>query len=216
MTDIEKLIKRLKCPQIQSCPMDGEYPSCKVCQKDLRQEVITEFSTLQAENEKLRAEVNRLEYERDYPCIYFRAGGLCRYGGDESEANICVMGHCGVETTAEVVDRLRAELERVKAEKAKIIAANISSGAGWQRRTDMKRLTEKRDTPLVMSMWPGDSRSLRIYNRLAAIEDILGDEYDLDCLSPCILCRFNPPSSSDGKPCCMCPAEAALRSEKHA
>ena len=46
----------------------------------------------------------------------------------------------------------------------------------------MKRLTEKRDTPLVMSMWPGDSRSLRIYNRLAAIEDILGDEYDLDKL----------------------------------
>ena len=35
----------------------------------------------------------------------------------------------------------------------------------------MGRLTEKRDTPLVMSMWPGDSRSLRIYNRLAAIED---------------------------------------------
>lgn len=35
----------------------------------------------------------------------------------------------------------------------------------------MKRLTEKRDTPLVMSMWPGDSRSLRIYNRLAAYED---------------------------------------------
>ena len=46
----------------------------------------------------------------------------------------------------------------------------------------MKRLTEKRDTPLVMSMWPGDSRSLRIYNRLAAIEDILGDEYDLERL----------------------------------
>ena len=50
------------------------------------------------------------------------------------------------------------------------------------RRTDMERLTERRDTPLVMSMWPGDSRSLRIYNRLAAIEDILGDEYDLDRL----------------------------------
>lgn len=25
--------------------------------------------------------------------------------------------------------------------------------------------------------------------------------------SPCDLCRFNPPSSTDGKPCTMCPAE---------
>lgn len=25
--------------------------------------------------------------------------------------------------------------------------------------------------------------------------------------SPCDLCRHNPPSSFDGKPCCMCPAE---------
>ena len=43
----------------------------------------------------------------------------------------------------------------------------------------MERLTEERDTPLVMSMWYGDSKSLRIYNRLAAIEDILGEQYDL-------------------------------------
>ena len=46
----------------------------------------------------------------------------------------------------------------------------------------MERLTEERDTPLVMSMWYGDSKSLRIYNRLAAIEDILGEQYDLDRL----------------------------------
>lgn len=25
--------------------------------------------------------------------------------------------------------------------------------------------------------------------------------------SPCDLCRHNPPSSADGKPCTMCPAE---------
>ena len=24
--------------------------------------------------------------------------------------------------------------------------------------------------------------------------------------TPCDLCRYAPPSSSDGKPCCMCPA----------
>ena len=26
-------------------------------------------------------------------------------------------------------------------------------------------------------------------------------------ISPCDLCRYNPPSSCDGKPCTMCPAE---------
>lgn len=65
----------------------------------------------------------------------------------------------------------------------------------------------------------------KVYNRLKKIEDILGDEYDLDRLrelaqadregiSPCTFCGFNPPSSGDGKPCCMCPAEAALRREQ--
>ena len=28
-----------------------------------------------------------------------------------------------------------------------------------------------------------------------------------EALMPCDVCRFNPPSSCDGKPCCMCPAE---------
>lgn len=57
-----------------------------------------------------------------------------------------------------------------------------------------------------------------VCDRLAAIEDILGDDYDLDRLrelaqadregiTPCTFCRFNPPLSCDGKPCCMCPAE---------
>lgn len=84
----------------------------------------------------------------------------------------------------------------------------------------------------------------RIVDRLGAIEDILGDDYDLDRLSvlvnqrmtmredvaarlklvggipldrlrelvevwkdgPCALCMYRPPSSTDGKPCTMCPA----------
>ena len=37
---------------------------------------------------------------------------------------------------------------------------------------------------------------------------------DREGISPCTFCRFNPPSSSDGKPCCMCPAQAALRREQ--
>ena len=36
---------------------------------------------------------------------------------------------------------------------------------------DYNRLTERRDTPLVMSMWSGDSDSLKVYNRLAELED---------------------------------------------
>lgn len=27
-------------------------------------------------------------------------------------------------------------------------------------------------------------------------------------LTPCDVCRFNPPSSTDGKPCSVCPAQA--------
>lgn len=34
-----------------------------------------------------------------------------------------------------------------------------------------KRITERRETPLVMSMWAGDSESLKVYNRLAELED---------------------------------------------
>jgi hypothetical protein len=34
-----------------------------------------------------------------------------------------------------------------------------------------ERLTERRETPLTMSMWGGSSRDLRVYNRLAELED---------------------------------------------
>lgn len=27
-------------------------------------------------------------------------------------------------------------------------------------------------------------------------------------MTPCDICKFGPPSSGDGKPCAMCPAEA--------
>lgn len=37
--------------------------------------------------------------------------------------------------------------------------------------SEYKRLTEKRETPLTMSMWGGTSKELRIYNRLADLED---------------------------------------------
>ena len=94
----------------------------------------------------------------------------------------------------------------------------------------MERLTERDKTGTAMAACCGSECKYNycceiggfsecggmdnIIDRLAAIEDILGDDYDLDRLTPCTFCQFNPPSSSDGKPCCMCPAEAALRREQ--
>lgn len=50
---------------------------------------------------------------------------------------------------------------------------------------DYKRITERRKTPLTMSMWAGDSKSLQVYNRLAELEDkiesgelVSADEYE--------------------------------------
>lgn len=34
-----------------------------------------------------------------------------------------------------------------------------------------ERITERRETPLVMSMWHGDSESLKVYNRLVELEN---------------------------------------------
>lgn len=34
-----------------------------------------------------------------------------------------------------------------------------------------ERITTRRETPLVMSMWAGDSESLKIYNRLVELEN---------------------------------------------
>lgn len=30
-------------------------------------------------------------------------------------------------------------------------------------------------------------------------------------MGPCDRCMFNPPSSCDGKPCCMCPASKIIK-----
>lgn len=76
----------------------------------------------------------------------------------------------------------------------------------------MKRLTERKENGAINVRYATEHETA--IHRLVTIEDILGDDYDLDRLTPCTFCQFNPPSSSDGKPCCMCPAEAALRREQ--
>ena len=53
---------------------------------------------------------------------------------------------------------------------------------------------------------------LKEYQKLGSIDRLRElAQADKEGIPPCTFCRFNPPSSGDGKPCCMCPAEAALR-----
>ena len=56
--------------------------------------------------------------------------------------------------------------------------------------------------------------SKEVYGRLCILTDHgIGSDLENYILngtvipSPCDVCRYRPPSSTDGKPCCMCPAE---------
>lgn len=94
--DIEKLIERLRNAA-------GGPEGIKMCQ-----DAADALSTLQTENEKLRAE--RVELEQMAACVYYKQGGLCRYG-EEDPANVCVFGPCPHQRSAQEV---LAELEQVK------------------------------------------------------------------------------------------------------
>ena len=48
------------------------------------------------------------------------------------------------------------------------------------------------------------------YDWIESLNEVIG-MLDQEPLSPCDVCRFNPPSSCDGKPCTMCPAQATER-----
>ena len=78
-----------------------------VSQYDKEMSICAYLDDLEAENEKLRAELEQMA-----ACVYYKAGGLCRYGGDDP-ANICVLGPCPNERT---VQEVLAELEQVKRE----------------------------------------------------------------------------------------------------
>lgn len=89
-----------------------------------------EFGQWEAENEKLRAELeskekyyeqmidalsatDRADLAQMTACAYYKPGGMCRYGGDDP-ANVCVLGPCPHERTAEEV---LADLARMTAER---------------------------------------------------------------------------------------------------
>lgn len=67
-----------------------------------------------------------------------------------------------------------------------------------------ERLTTRRETPLMMSMWHGDSESLTIYNRLAELEDkieagTLGDVTEWKEKVECAKRILQIPTLPDGK-----------------
>lgn len=99
--DIEKLIKRLRTESLYADKASLEI-------MDLCMEAATSLTTLQAENEKMRAELEQIP-----SCIYYKQGGLCRYGGDDP-ANVCVLGPCDHDVS---VQDVLTELEQVKTER---------------------------------------------------------------------------------------------------
>ena len=135
--DYDKLIEHLR-----ECGTYGfKQEECR--------DAATALSTLQAENAQLRAELEQKEkyYEQMIDalsatdsadlaqmtaCVYYKPGGLCRYGGDDP-ANVCVLGPCPHERTAEEV---LADLARVTAER--------DAAVSWAQ-----KYTESIDMPCV-------------------------------------------------------------------
>lgn len=63
--DIDKMIDTLKQHGVSCVRSSGRY--CGICD-----DAATALSTLQAENEKLRAELERMKVERDAYQVYFK------------------------------------------------------------------------------------------------------------------------------------------------
>lgn len=62
------------------------------------------------------------------------------------------------------------------------------------------------DADAFREWWLENGENEYVYDTNAILESI--DNWPSnERLTPCDVCRFYPPSSGDGKPCCICPAE---------
>ena len=108
---IETLIEAVRLcgstPKVDQCKQCAYWSGGDMskCIPRMTTDAATALSTLQAENEQLRAELEQMD-----ACIYYKAGGLCRYGGDDP-GNVCVFGPCPQEVSSQDI---LAELEQVK------------------------------------------------------------------------------------------------------
>ena len=86
--DTKELISRLNeySQELIAYKLGGEFAdACMAAGSALAE--------LQAENDQLKGDVMMLP-----ACVYYKPGGLCRYGGDDP-ANICVLGPCDHEVS---------------------------------------------------------------------------------------------------------------------
>ena len=81
---------------------------------------------------------------------------------------------------------------------------------GWQRAIDEIAYEEQAGTILVENPLLTEYVKLGPTARLRELA-----QADKEGITPCTFCRFNPPSSCDGKPCSMCPAEAAPKEARN-
>ena len=105
-----KRLNKIVC-SIPTTPDSGRT----VSQYDKEMSMCAYLDDLEAENEKLRAELAQMA-----ACVYYKAGGLCQCGGDDP-ANVCVMGPCPHEISVfdltQLIHHVRLRLEDVKAER---------------------------------------------------------------------------------------------------
>lgn len=83
----------------------------------------------------------------EYPCVYFYGNGMCSYGGDRSEANICVFGPCENETPSngDMIRRMSDE------ELAKWICSHMTYMC-CERKCPGREICEPEDNGLVKWM----------------------------------------------------------------
>lgn len=61
----EKLVDRLRCPNIHSCPVDKNKLTCRQCQKNAIREAAEAITKLRKDAEQFQTRLNQIEQERD-------------------------------------------------------------------------------------------------------------------------------------------------------
>lgn len=87
---------------------------------------------------------------------------------DEFADALIAAGIGDVTEWKERAEKAEKERDEWKERAERMHKERISKDYGMK---EYQRITEQRETPLVMSQWSGDSNSLKIYNRLSELED---------------------------------------------